>query len=166
IRRANAVHPIVSLQLEYSLWTRDPEGGNIGACREFGMGLMAYSPLGRGFLAGVFHDRAEIGDSDNRGNHPRLQPGNFEHNVRLLSQIEELAKEMAATPAQVALAWLLAQGDDVFPIPSNKSRGHLEENLKALELQLTAEDLAWIDSVLPPGAAAGPRTRDLARVNV
>lgn len=166
IRRANAIHPIASLQMEYSLWTRDPEAGNIQACREFGMGLMAYSPLGRGFLTGSFHDPEDFPDGDGRLNHPRLQPGNFEHNARLLARIEELAREKSATTAQLALAWLMAQGPDVIPIPSNKTRAHLEENFRAIDIQLTNEDLATIESIFPPGAAAGPRTRDLSRVNV
>lgn len=166
IRRGNAVHPLASLQMEYSLWSRDPEGGNIQACREFGMGFMAYSPLGKGFLTGMFHDRGEIPEDDSRRNHPRFQPGNIEHNLRLLSQLEELAKDKSATPAQVALAWLMAQGPDIIPIPSNKSIRHLEENLKAIDLDLTKDDLAWLDVAIPPGAAAGPRTRDMDRVNV
>jgi aryl-alcohol dehydrogenase-like predicted oxidoreductase len=164
LKRANAVHPIVSLQMEYSLWTRDPEAGNLEACREFGMGFMAYSPLGRGFLTGAFHGLDDI--PANRRNHPRVLPGNLEHNLQLLAQIEDLAREKGATPAQVALAWLMAQGPDVIPIPSNKSWAHLEENLQAIELELTKDDLAWIDRIMPPGAAAGPRTRDLDRVNV
>lgn len=166
IRRAQKVHPIVSLQMEYSLWSRDPEPGNIGACREFGMGFMAYSPLGRGFLAGAFHDPKEIPGDDGRRNHPRFSPGNIEHNLKLLAQLEELAREKSATPAQLALAWLMAQGSDIVPIPSNKSRRHLEENLKALELKLSKEDLIRLDAILPPGAAAGPRTKDMDRVNV
>ena len=166
IRRAQKVHPIVSLQMEYSLWSRDPEQGNIQACRDFGMGFMAYSPLGRGFLAGVFHDLNEIPENDNRRSHPRMAPGNIEHNLKLLNQIEALAVEKSATAAQVALAWLLAQGPDIIPIPSNKSRAHLEENLKAMEIELTQSDLDRLDAIFPPGAAAGPRTRDMDRVNV
>ena len=166
IRRAQKVHPIVSLQMEYSLWSRDPEEGNIQACREFGMGFMAYSPLGRGFLAGMFHDAKDIADDDNRRNHPRLRPGNIEHNLKLLGQMEALAREKSATPAQLALAWLMAQGDDIIPIPSNKSRRHLEENLKAMEIKLTKDDLARLDAIMPPGAAAGPRTNDMSRVNI
>jgi aryl-alcohol dehydrogenase-like predicted oxidoreductase len=166
IRRAQRVHPIVSLQMEYSLWSRDPESGNIQACREFGMGFMAYSPLGRGFLAGMFHDSKEIPAGDSRRNHPRFLPGAIEHNLELLTQMEALAKEKSATPAQLALAWLMAQGSDIIPIPSSKSRLHLEENLKALEIELTKEDLARLDAILPPGAAAGPRTKDLDRVNI
>lgn len=166
IRRAQKVHPVVSLQMEYSLWSRDPEEGNIQACREFGMGFMAYSPLGRGFLAGMFHDATDIADDDNRRNHPRFRPGNIEHNLHLLGQMEALAREKSATPAQLALAWLMAQGDDIIPIPSSKSRGHLEENLGAMEIKLTEEDLARLDAIMPPGAAAGPRTSDMSRVNI
>jgi aryl-alcohol dehydrogenase-like predicted oxidoreductase len=166
IRRANKVHPIVSLQMEYSLWSRDPEQGNIQACREFGMGFMAYSPLGRGFLAGLFHDSKDIPDDDSRRNHPRFRPGAIEHNLKLLAQVEEFAKEKSATPAQLALAWLMAQGRDIIPIPSNKSRRHLDENLKAMEIELTNDDLTRLDAILPPGAAAGPRTKDMDRVNV
>jgi aryl-alcohol dehydrogenase-like predicted oxidoreductase len=164
IRRANKVHPIVSLQMEYSLWSRDPEGGNIQACREFGMGFMAYSPVGRGFLAGAYHDLGDI--PENRRDHPRFQPGNIERNLKLLAQFENLAREKSATPAQLALAWLMAQGHDIIPIPSNKSRKHLEENIKAIDIKLTREDLAKLDAILPPGAAAGPRSRDMDRVNV
>ncbi|MBM2812607.1 MAG: aldo/keto reductase [Chloroflexi bacterium] len=164
IRRANAVHPVVSLQMEYSLWSRDAEAGNIQACREFGMGFMAYSPLGRGFFAGGFHDPTDI--PENLGNHPRLQPGNVEHNLKLLAQVEEMAQEKHVRTAQLTLAWLLAQGDDVFPIPGSSSRAHLEENLNALEIELSAADLAWIDTIMPPGAAAGPRSRDMDRVNI
>lgn len=166
IRRANKVHPIVSLQMEYSLWSRDPEGGNIQACREFGMGFMAYSPLGRGFLAGMFHDLKDIPIDDSRRNHPRFQSGNIEHNLKLLARIEELAKEKSATPAQLALAWLMAQGEDIIPIPSSKSRRHLEENLKAMDIKLTKDDLARLDAIIPAGAAAGPRARDMDRVNI
>ncbi len=166
IRRAQKVHPIVSLQMEYSLWSRDPEAGNIQACREFGMGFMAYSPLGRGFLAGVFHDAKEIPGNDSRRDHPRFTPGNIEHNLELLAQLEEFAREKSVTPAQLALAWLMTQGEDIIPIPSNKSRRHLEENVKAMELKLTNEDRARLDVILPPGAAAGPRTKDLDRVNI
>jgi aryl-alcohol dehydrogenase-like predicted oxidoreductase len=166
IRRARKVHPIVSLQMEYSLWSRDPECGNIEACREFGMGFMAYSPLGRGFFAGAVRDLKDIGDGDNRKRHPRFQLDTMEHNLKLFSRFEDLARKKAVTPAQLALAWLMAQGEDIIPIPSSKSRRHLEENLKAIEIKLTREDLARIDEFLPPGAAAGPRTRDLDRVNI
>ena len=166
IRRARKVHPIISLQMEYSLWSRDPENGNIQACREFGMGFMAYSPLGRGFFAGAVHNVNDIPNDDNRRNHPRFQPENIKHNLKLLAEFEAMAKEKAATPAQLTLAWLMAQGNDVIPIPSNKSRHHLEENIKAVDFKLTKEDLARLDGIFPHGAAAGPRTKDMDRVNV
>ena len=166
IRRAQKIHPVVSLQMEYSLWSRDPESGNIQACREFGMGFMAYSPLGRGFFAGAVRNPKDIGAGDSRSSHPRFQPGNIEHNLKLLAQFEELAKEKSATPAQLALAWLMAQGEDIIPIPSSKSRRHLEENLKAIDIQLAKEDLARLDAIFRPGAAAGPRARDMDRVNI
>ena len=166
IRLARKVHPIVSLQMEYSLWSRDPESGNIQACREFGMGFMAYSPLGRGFFAGAVRDVKDLADGDGRSHHPRFQPGNIEHNLKLLARFEELAGEKSATPAQLALAWLMAQGNDVIPIPSNKSRKHLEENLKAVDIKLSREDLAGLDALFSLGAAAGPRARDMDRVNI
>ncbi|MGE5819477.1 MAG: aldo/keto reductase [Deltaproteobacteria bacterium] len=166
IHRARKVHPIVSLQMEYSLWSRDPEQGNIQACREYHMGFMAYSPLGRGFFAGAVHDTQQFSDEDNRRNHPRFQPENLERNLRLLAQFEALAKEKGITPAQLALAWLLAQGNDIIPIPSSKTRGHLEENLRAMDVQLSQEELARLNAIFAPGAAAGPRTKDMHRVNV
>jgi aryl-alcohol dehydrogenase-like predicted oxidoreductase len=166
IRRARKVHPIISLQMEYSLWSRDPENGNIQACREFGMGFMAYSPLGRGFFAGAVHNVNDIPNDDNRRNHPRFQPENIKHNLKLLAKFEAMAKEKSATPAQLTLAWLMAQGNDIIPIPSNKSRHHLEENIKAVDFKLTKEDLARLDGIFPHGAAAGPRTKDMDRVNV
>jgi diketogulonate reductase-like aldo/keto reductase len=166
IRQAQKIHPIVSLQMEYSLWSRDPEAGNLQACRDFGMGFMAYSPLGRGFFAGAIHSRQDLADGDNRSAHPRLQPGNLEHNLQLLAQFEAMAQEKSVTPAQLALAWLLAQGTDIIPIPSSKTRRHLEENLQAIHIKLTEDDLARLDGIMPPGAAAGPRTRDMDRVNV
>jgi aryl-alcohol dehydrogenase-like predicted oxidoreductase len=164
IRRANKVHPIVSLQMEYSLWSRDPEAGNVQACREFGMSFMAYAPVGRGFLAGVYHSAGDI--PENRRDHPRFQPENLERNLKLLAEYEAFAKEKSATPAQLALAWLMAQGEDIIPIPSSKSRKHLEENIKAVDIKLTKDDLARLNAILPPGAAAGARTRDMHRVNV
>jgi aryl-alcohol dehydrogenase-like predicted oxidoreductase len=166
IRRARKVHPIVSLQMEYSLWSRDPESGNVQACREFGMGFMAYSPLGRGFFGGLVHDAKDMSDGDGRINHPRFQAGNLEKNLALLAKFEAMAREKNASTAQLALAWLMAQGRDVIPIPSNKTRVHLEENIKATEIKLGAEDLARLDALFPPGVAAGPRTKDMHRVNV
>jgi len=166
ISRARKVHPIVSLQMEYSLWSRDPEAGNIAACREFNMGFMAYSPLGRGFFAGAVHDVKDMTDGDGRSNHPRFQAENLARNLKLLGQFEAFAQEKTATPAQLALAWLLAQGNDIIPIPSNKTRRHLEENIRATDIRLSKDDLARLDQIFPPGAAAGPRTKDLHRVNV
>jgi aryl-alcohol dehydrogenase-like predicted oxidoreductase len=166
IRRARKVHLIASLQMEYSLWSRDPETGNLEACREFNMGFMAYSPLGRGFFAGQVHDAGDMTEGDGRINHPRFQAENLRRNLELLSQFEQLAKAKAATPAQVALAWLMAQGSDVIPIPSNKSRAHLEENVKATEIKLSEDELERLNNLFAPGAAAGPRTRDMHRVNV
>jgi len=166
IRRARKVHPVASLQMEYSLWSRDPEGGNIAACREFNMGFMAYSPLGRGFFAGAVHDTKEMSEGDGRSNHPRFQAENLQRNLKLLAQFEAIAKEKSATPAQLALAWLMAQGKDIIPIPSNKTRKHLEENIKSTEIHLTKEDLVRLDSIFRPEAVAGPRSRDMHRVNV
>ena len=166
IRRARKVHPIVSLQMEYSLWSRDPEAGNIAACHEFNMGFMAYSPLGRGFFAGAVHDIKDMSEGDGRSNHPRFQPENLARNLKLLEQFEALAQEKSASPSQLALAWLMAQGNDIIPIPSNKTRRHLEENLKAVDMHLSKEDLARLNEIFPPGAAAGPRTKDLHRVNI
>jgi len=166
IQRARKVHPIASLQMEYSLWSRDPEDGNIQACREFGMGFMAYSPLGRGFFAGAVRDPKDLKDGDGRVNHPRFETNNLDHNLKLLGQFEEFAREKSATPAQLALAWLMAQGSDIIPIPSNKTRGHLEDNIKAVDIKLSNDDVARLNRIFPHGAAAGPRTRDLHRVNI
>ena len=149
-----------------NLWSRDPEGGNIQACREFNMGFMAYSPLGRGFFAGAVHDARDMSEGDGRSGHPRFQPGNLEKNLELLRRFEEFAREKGATPAQLALAWLMAQGPDIIPIPSNKTREHLEENIRATETKLSKEDVDRLDAIFPPGAAAGPRSRDMHRVNV
>jgi aryl-alcohol dehydrogenase-like predicted oxidoreductase len=166
IRRARKVHPIVSLQMEYSLWSRDPEGGNIQACREFNMGFMAYSPLGRGFFAGAVHSAKDMSDGDGRINHPRFQAENLDRNLELLARFEAMAKEKNVTPAQLALAWLVAQGPDIIPIPSNKSRRHLEENIQAAEIKLSQDDVSRLNTLFAPGAAAGPRTRDMHRVNI
>ena len=164
IRRARKVHPICSLQMEYSPWSRDPEGGNIQACREFKMGFMAYSPLGRGFFAGAVHGQSDLSEGQN--GHPRFQPGNLERNLQLLSKFEAVAREKGVTPAQLTLAWLLAQGNDIIPIPSNKTRNHLEENIKAADIKLGNEDLARLNEILRPEAVAGPRSRDMHRVNI
>jgi aryl-alcohol dehydrogenase-like predicted oxidoreductase len=127
---------------------------------------MAYSPLGRGFFAGQVHDAKDMAEGDGRINHPRFQARNLEANLQLLKQFEQIAGEIGATPAQLALAWLIAQGPDVIPIPSNKSRNHLEENIKAADIKLSAQNLNRLSTLFAPGAAAGPRTRDLHRVNV
>jgi aryl-alcohol dehydrogenase-like predicted oxidoreductase len=166
IRRARKVHPVCSLQMEYSLWSRDPEAGNIRACRDFNMGFMAYSPLGRGFFAGIVHGAKDLAEGDGRSGHPRFQAQNLERNITLLSQFEELAKAKNATPAQLALAWVMAQGKDIIPIPSNKTRAHLEENVRATEITLGKEDLDRLDAIFRPEAVAGPRSRDMHRVNI
>ena len=164
IRRARKIHPICSLQMEYSPWSRDPEGGNIQACREFKMGFMAYSPRGRGFFAGAGHGQSDLSEGQN--GHPRFQPGNLERNLQLLSKFEAVAREKGVTPAQLTLAWLMAQGNDIIPIPSNKTRNHLEENIKAADIKLGNEDLARLNEILRPEAVAGPRSRDMHRVNI
>jgi aryl-alcohol dehydrogenase-like predicted oxidoreductase len=155
IRRANAVHPIVSLQMAYSVWERDAEIGNIETCRKLGMSFMAYSALGRGFLAGLFHDPNELPETDNRRRSPRFQ--DLEHARKLQVEIESVAAEKAATPAQISLAWVLAQGDDIIPIPGCKSRAHLEDNLRTVEIELTAADLDRLGALMPPDPAKGPR---------
>jgi aryl-alcohol dehydrogenase-like predicted oxidoreductase len=149
IRRAHAVHPITALQTEYSLWTRDVEGEILPLCRELGIGFVPYSPLGRGFLANRFSSPDEISDDDFRHNNPRFQGENWERNQRIVAKVEEIAEEKGITPAQLALAWVLAQGDDIVPIPGTKRRKYLEENAKAAEIELTDEDLARIDEQLP-----------------
>jgi len=169
IRRAWTVHPIASLQIEYSLFSRDPEPfGNIKAVRERGMGFMAYSPLGRGILSGQFHSVDDIPAGDRRREHPRYSGDNMKKNVALVRQLEEIAAEKGASLPCLALAWLLHQGQDIIPIPSSKTRAHLEDNLKALDLVLDADDLARIDRICPYGAAAGTRypEKDMSRLNV
>jgi aryl-alcohol dehydrogenase-like predicted oxidoreductase len=155
IRRANAVHPIVSLQMAYSVWERDAENGNLQACREHGMSFMAYSALGRGFLAGLFHDLNELTETDNRRNSPRFQ--DLHRGREVLAEIESLAAEKTATPAQISLAWLLAQREDIIPIPGCKSRTHLEDNMRAIEIELSPADLARLDALMPPDPTKGPR---------
>jgi aryl-alcohol dehydrogenase-like predicted oxidoreductase len=158
IRRANKVHPIVSLQMHYSLWSRDVENGNLRTCREFGMGFMAYSILGRGFLAGLFNDPKELPEGDTRRNLLDFEPDNVERNRQLRAQMEALAREKSATPAQIAIAWVMAQGKDIFPIPGAKTRKHLEDDIKALEVKLAPGDLARLNALMPPdptGAARG-----------
>jgi aryl-alcohol dehydrogenase-like predicted oxidoreductase len=157
IRRAHAVHPISALQSEYSLWTRDPEDGVLAVCRELGVGFVAYSPLGRGFLTGEIRRFEDFAPDDFRRMNPRFQGENFQRNLDLVDRIGELAREQRCTPAQLALAWLLAQGDDIVPIPGTRRPSRLNENVEALQLELSAEDLRRIDEVAPKGAAAGER---------
>jgi aryl-alcohol dehydrogenase-like predicted oxidoreductase len=169
IRRAWTVHPIASLQIEYSLFSRDPEVlGNIKAVRERGMGFMAYSPLGRGILSGQFHSTDDVPAGDRRREHPRYSGENMVHNAKLLRQLEAIAAEKGVSLPCLAVAWLMHQGSDIIPIPSSKSRAHLEDNLKALEVKLSADDLARINRIAPYGAAAGTRypEKDMSRLNV
>lgn len=160
IRRAHATYPITALQSEYSIWTRDPEGEILNTCRELGIGLVPYSPLGRGILTGKVKNASEFGPKDFRRISPRFQGENFDKNLKLVERIERIAAEKNCTPAQLALAWVLAQGQDVVPIPGTKRRAYLEQNLQALDVQLSREDLQRIDDVAPRGAAAGARYPD------
>jgi aryl-alcohol dehydrogenase-like predicted oxidoreductase len=157
LRRAVKVHPIAALQTEYSLWTRDPEDEILSTCRELGIGFVAYSPLGRGFLTGQFKTFQDLAADDYRRNSPRFQGENFQKNLDLVRRVQEVAKEKGCTPSQLALAWVLAQGDDIVPIPGTKRRKYLEENVGALNLRLTPEDLRHIDEVFPRDATAGAR---------
>jgi aryl-alcohol dehydrogenase-like predicted oxidoreductase len=165
IRRAHKVHPITALQTEYSLWSRDPEEEILPAVRELGIGFVAYSPIGRGFLSGKWRSVDDLAPDDWRRNNPRFQGENFQRNLDVVEKIEEIAREKGVTPAQLAIAWVLAQGDDIVPIPGSKSRKHLEENVAAAEIELTREDLARIDAVAPKGVAAGDRYPNMALVN-
>jgi aryl-alcohol dehydrogenase-like predicted oxidoreductase len=160
IRRAVAVHPIAALQSEWSLWTRDLENEVVDVARELGVGLVPYSPLGRGFLTGAITSPADFGDDDFRRDHPRFQGEAFEANLRLVDAVREMAAEKGVTPGQLALAWVLAQGDDVVPIPGTKRRAYLEENVGAATVRLTAEDLTRLEAIAPPGVAAGTRYPD------
>jgi aryl-alcohol dehydrogenase-like predicted oxidoreductase len=157
IKRADREYPIAALQTEYSLWTRDPEDEILPLCRELGIGFVAYSPLGRGFLTGRFRKFEDLPEDDYRRNSPRFQGENFQRNLDLVERVEELARRKKCTPAQLALAWLLAQGEDIVPIPGTKQRRYLEQNVAALGVDLTAGDLEEIDEVAPKGAAAGGR---------
>jgi aryl-alcohol dehydrogenase-like predicted oxidoreductase len=157
IRRAHAVHPIAALQTEYSLWTRDPEDEVLPTTRELGIAFVAYSPLGRGFLTGQIKKFEDLGEDDYRRFSPRFQGENFQKNLDLVARVEQLAKEKHCTPGQLALAWLLAESDDIIPIPGTKRRNYLEENIAALNVKLSADDLRRIDEVAPHGSAAGQR---------
>jgi aryl-alcohol dehydrogenase-like predicted oxidoreductase len=157
LRRACAVHPIAALQSEYSLWSRDPEDGVLDACRELGVGFVAYSPLGRGFLSGEIRRFEDLAADDYRRFSPRFQGENFAKNLALVDRITEIAAAKHCTPSQLALAWTLAQGDDIVPIPGTKRRTYLEENVAAVDILLSAADLARIAEIAPRGAAAGQR---------
>ena len=157
IRRAHKVHPISALQTEYSLWSRDVEDDTLPTVRELGIGFVAYSPLGRGFLTGRFQKLDDLPQDDFRRNHPRFQGSNFAQNLRLVERVKEIAREKGATPSQLALAWVLAQGKDIVPIPGTKKRRYLEENARAIEVKLTPEDLRRIAEAAPKGVAAGER---------
>ena len=157
LERAHKVHPITALQSEYSLWSREPEGGALAACRRLGIGFVAYSPLGRGFLTGAFRRPEDLADDDYRRSSPRFQAENFAKNLALVDAVRQLAAEISRTPAQVALAWVLAQGEDIVPIPGTKRRKYLEENLAALEIRFSAAQLAALNAAFAPNSAAGDR---------
>jgi aryl-alcohol dehydrogenase-like predicted oxidoreductase len=164
IRRAHAVHPITALQSEWSLWTRDPEGDVLDTVRELGIGFVAYSPLGRGFLAGRFSSPDDLAEDDFRRRHPRMSGDNLEQNRALAERVRELADEKGCAPAQIALAWVLSRGDDVVPIPGTKRRTYLEQNAAASEVRLGDDELHELDEAFPPGAAAGERYADMSSI--
>jgi aryl-alcohol dehydrogenase-like predicted oxidoreductase len=168
IRAAHATSPITAVQTELSLWSRDAEAEVIPTVRELGIGYVAYSPLGRGFLTGQIKSPDDFAEDDFRRNHPRFQGENFEKNIQLVGEVEALAQDKGCTTAQLALAWVLAQGEDIVPIPGTKHIRYLDENIGALDVTLTHEDLERLDAILPPGAAAGPRyaERAMAAVNL
>ena len=157
LERAHKVHPIAALQTEYSLWTRDPESGLLATCRRLGVGFVPYSPLGRGFLTGAINKPEDFADDDYRRHTPRFQGENFYRNLDLVRKVREIAARNGCTPGQLALAWVLAQGADLVPIPGTKRRSYLEENVAALDIELTLGQLAELDAVFPLGAAAGTR---------
>ena len=157
LRRAHAVHPIAAAQCEYSLWTRDPEDGVLATCRELGVGLVPYSPLGRGFLTGAIASPSDFDANDFRRWSPRFDSENFDRNLALVERVRAMAARKECTPAQLALAWVLAQGDDIVPIPGTKRRKYLEDNIGALDVRLDASDLAELDAAFPRDVAAGER---------
>ncbi|OUL31674.1 aldo/keto reductase [Nostoc sp. RF31YmG] len=165
IRRANAVHPITALQTEYSLWSRDPEDEILPTVRELGIGFVPYSPLGRGFLSGAITSPDDLAPDDYRRNSPRFQGENFSKNLQLVEKVKAIANQKGITPTQLALAWLLAQGEDIVPIPGTKRRAYLEENVAASEINLTPEDLNQLEAVAPKGIVAGDRYPDMSTVN-
>jgi aryl-alcohol dehydrogenase-like predicted oxidoreductase len=161
LRRAHAVHPITALQSEYSLWTRDPEdSGALAVCRELGIALVPFSPLGRGFLTGAIRTPDHFDADDLRRNNPRFQGENFARNLHLVDELKRLAQARGCTPAQLALAWVLSRGEDVIPIPGTRDRQHLEDNLGALDITISREELASIDAIFPADAISGARYRD------
>jgi len=166
IRRAHAVHPITALQTEYSVFAREPEAEILPTCRELGIGFVAYSPLGRGFLSGRFNSPEELADDDFRRTQPRFQGENLEANMRIVAKLREIAEEKDVTPAQLALAWVLAQGDDIVPIPGTKRRTYLEENAAAADIELSDEDLARIDQELPEVSGERYEEVGMAAVNL
>ncbi|MPZ90138.1 MAG: aldo/keto reductase [Actinobacteria bacterium] len=165
IERAHAVHPISALQSEYSLWTRDIESDVLPTCRSLGIGFVPYSPLGRGFLTGAITSTEDLAEDDWRRHHPRFQQGNIERNRELVARIEELAATKRVSTSELALAWVMAQGDDVVPIPGTRRIKNLESNVRAVDVHLGDEDLAALDEAAPPGAAAGNRYPDMSAVN-
>jgi aryl-alcohol dehydrogenase-like predicted oxidoreductase len=165
IRRAHAVHPITALQTEYSLWTRDPETEILPTVRELGIGFVAYSPLGRGFLSGRIRSPDDLEATDFRRRGPRFQAENLERNLELVAQVEELAATKGVTPSQLALAWVLSRGDDVVPIPGTKRRTYLDENAAALEVELSDDEVGRLERAFPPGVASGDRYPDMSTVN-
>jgi aryl-alcohol dehydrogenase-like predicted oxidoreductase len=165
IRRANAVHPVSALQTEFSLWTRDPEEAILPTVRELGIGFVAYSPIGRGFLSGRFQSPDDFAEDDFRKHHPRFQGENFQKNLEVVEKVKEIADEKGVTAGQLALAWVLAQGEDVVPIPGTTKREHLEENVAAAEIELSDDDLARIDEVAPHGVASGDRYADMSSID-
>jgi len=165
IRRAHAVHPISALQTEYSLWTRDPEDAILPTVRELGIGFVPYSPLGRGFLSGRFRSPEDVPEDDFRRHNPRFQGENFEKNLELVDRVREIAEEQHVSPSQLALAWVLHQGEDIVPIPGTKRVSYLEENVGAAEISLSAEDLERIDEAAPHGATAGERYPDMSSID-
>ena len=168
IRRAHATHPVTAVQSEYSLFTRDPEAEVLPTCRALGIGFVPYSPLGRGVLSGAVTSAAQFAGDDFRAHTPRFQGENLDRNLELVARLTAVASEKGCTPAQLALAWVLAQGEDLVPIPGTKRRRWLEENVAALSVELAPEDVAAIEAIAPPGAAAGDRytAEHMARVNV
>jgi aryl-alcohol dehydrogenase-like predicted oxidoreductase len=165
IRRGHAVHPITAVQSEWSLWSRDIEAGPVPAMRELGGGIVAYSPLGRGFLTGEIRSVDDLAPDDFRRSVPRFQGENFQRNLELAEQVRQMATDKGVTPAQLALAWVLAQGDDVVPIPGTKRVRYLEDNVGAAAVELTADDLAALEAVFPMDAASGERYPDMRTVN-